>query len=930
MAKFLGINIPFTPQNEIIETPPSGKDSDELLITKIVERQQYRTNATVGKWRGALNQAEDVINPNRQELIRLYKEIELDTHLTAVANSRILAVTGQQFKICNANGEINEVLTDAINKDWFDKFVVGSLESIFYGYTVFQFDDIENLEVNYISQFPRQNVDPDRKLIKQEATNYSGIPYNEDPYQNLIIEVGKFGDLGLLNKCAPLAMFKKDSWANWADFQELFGIPPRVGRTDVRNSTLRANMEKALANMGKLFYAVMDKDDSIELIQTNRGDSYQVFVELINSVDKQLSKLVLGQTGTTDEKAFSGSSGVHERKEQAITRADVKFIERTVNDKLFPMLRVNGWSIPEDIYFMYDKTEQVSKLDRFEMLTKLLPTYKIDPSYIKEEFNIEVSEKEESEPKAEEKKSPISEVINLFTELDNFYQVDEVLNAKKKSINTISEAEENKFISGVYNGVYNEDNLPEFIYKSIGEDMEREVKKGYGPTLAGAEKTKLLNELTTSVYKFSGAKTYQETKALGLLVYDKNGSKKTVAQFKKEAKEVMTVFNKNYARTELETAFSNSQNARDWQKFEAEADVLPFLRYRSQGDSKVRPDHIDLEGITLPVGDPFWSSYTPTNGYNCRCFLEQVEEGAKITSKKKLPSPKDLPKGFNNNPAKTGEIFTEKHPYYEAPKKKVDNNFGLPLPNKVNTFTPAKTLKEAEERIRELGVKKVELNGLKSNQYNSVLKSLEVQNQYKKFELDRLHTYRKTSKQSTNIAVYSPSNNSIGLNLTQINKTKLQGAPKSFSIQKKGLEQSVKDWERAIKRYDDAPKNYKNIKGRREAVARVNSLERRIKKIDNSIKNDETPLSWSIPSSQPTLEKSLESTITHEMGHYRDYKQYRGKGVNNFFNFDKSKAVTDYAKHNKEEFFAESYTNYFHGDKEKTPKQLLKTFEEWK
>ncbi|MBQ7855294.1 MAG: hypothetical protein IJ352_09820 [Muribaculaceae bacterium] len=34
-----------------------------------------------------------------------------------------------------------------------------------------------------------------------------------------------------------------------------------------------------------------------------------------------------------------------------------------------------------------------------------------------------------------------------------------------------------------------------------------------------------------------------------------------------------------------------------------------------------------LHGVTLPIDDPFWDSFLPPNGWNCRCTAVQVRKG---------------------------------------------------------------------------------------------------------------------------------------------------------------------------------------------------------------------------------------------------------------------------------------------------------------
>ena len=50
------------------------------------------------------------------------------------------------------------------------------------------------------------------------------------------------------------------------------------------------------------------------------------------------------------------------------------------------------------------------------------------------------------------------------------------------------------------------------------------------------------------------------------------------------------------------------------------------LLHCTADDNRVRPEHADLEGVTLPIDDPFWASYYPPNGWNCRCTVVQVRK----------------------------------------------------------------------------------------------------------------------------------------------------------------------------------------------------------------------------------------------------------------------------------------------------------------
>ena len=54
------------------------------------------------------------------------------------------------------------------------------------------------------------------------------------------------------------------------------------------------------------------------------------------------------------------------------------------------------------------------------------------------------------------------------------------------------------------------------------------------------------------------------------------------------------------------------------------AELLPMLTYQTVGDGRVRPEHAMLDEISRPVGDKFWNTYFPPNGWNCRCTVLQT------------------------------------------------------------------------------------------------------------------------------------------------------------------------------------------------------------------------------------------------------------------------------------------------------------------
>ena len=56
-----------------------------------------------------------------------------------------------------------------------------------------------------------------------------------------------------------------------------------------------------------------------------------------------------------------------------------------------------------------------------------------------------------------------------------------------------------------------------------------------------------------------------------------------------------------------------------WERVERSKKALPYVRYITRRDGRVRAAHQAWDNLTLPVGDDFWKTHWPPNGWRCRC-----------------------------------------------------------------------------------------------------------------------------------------------------------------------------------------------------------------------------------------------------------------------------------------------------------------------
>lgn len=175
--------------------------------------------------------------------------------------------------------------------------------------------------------------------------------------------------------------------------------------------------------------------------------------------------------------------------------------------------------------------------------------------------------------------------------------------------------------------------------------------------------------LTESNYIFSGIKAFHELNEAFPSLLDEKGKRKPFEQFLNDVQKIDKTYNGNYLRAEYNFAQASAGMAEKWEQFTEDGDDY-LLQYRTANDSKVRPEHAELHGITLPAEDNFWDEYFPPNGWNCRCTVVQVlksryeqtphneamERGQQVlqTDKQKM---------FRFNPGKAGSSFPAHNPY---------------------------------------------------------------------------------------------------------------------------------------------------------------------------------------------------------------------------------------------------------------------------
>ena len=180
---------------------------------------------------------------------------------------------------------------------------------------------------------------------------------------------------------------------------------------------------------------------------------------------------------------------------------------------------------------------------------------------------------------------------------------------------------------------------------------------------------KMRERLTRSNYIFSGIKAFHELNEAFPSMVDENGNKKPFEKFLNDVRKIDEKYNANYLHSEYNFVAASATMAAKWEQFAEDGDRY-YLQYRTAHDDKVRPEHAALDGVTLPMSDPFWETYYPPNGWNCRCSVVQVRkqkytatDHSEAMSRGEEALSGDKLGMFRFNPGKQGKAMPDYNPY---------------------------------------------------------------------------------------------------------------------------------------------------------------------------------------------------------------------------------------------------------------------------
>lgn len=327
----------FAPNTQVVPPPINvlTENVTKQISAARTQRRHFGRTISMDRIELALRSA---YNGSMQDLTDLSREtIDTDPHLASVLNKRFGALASLPWEVVPAAGfgvdvEKARFYADVVTEQLKSmRNLRRSLLQLAWGL----FDGRSALELQWTQVrqgmrgqagtvqlaldrtdwiHPRRlSFGPTRELratdeIFQYLGNFSkyGLALQDVPYKFVYWTPQLFGEYpereGLSPRCLYWSFFKRFGARERMILMELFGKPWRIISVDedaqVSDDDL-ANADATVDNLGAAFTARLPRGLNLEVVQP--GDTAgNVHGEVIAESDKQISKLVLGQTATTD------------------------------------------------------------------------------------------------------------------------------------------------------------------------------------------------------------------------------------------------------------------------------------------------------------------------------------------------------------------------------------------------------------------------------------------------------------------------------------------------------------------------------------------------------------------------------------------------------------------------------------------------------
>ena len=276
---------------------------------------------------------------------------ERDPHYLSVLNTRKRSVAQLPITVKPASDAPEHQKHAQLVQDWLDDGVLRQsmfdmLDAIGKGFSVteidWQYDTKWMLPRRLVWKpqrwFTFDRADGETLLLRDGSTGAPLAPHKFVIHRHKA-KSGLTVRSGIARVVCWNWMFKSFTLKDWAIFVQNYGQPIRLGKYG-RGATEaeKATLWKAVSKIAGDCAAIIPREMDVTFIETgSKGATAELYEKRADWLDRQTSKVVLGQTTTTD--AIAGGHAVsqeHRLVQEDIERADALLFSSTLNESLIP------------------------------------------------------------------------------------------------------------------------------------------------------------------------------------------------------------------------------------------------------------------------------------------------------------------------------------------------------------------------------------------------------------------------------------------------------------------------------------------------------------------------------------------------------------------------------------------------------------------
>lgn len=366
------------------------KNHAPTYAPRVVEKAISQARRDIADWKWSKQLATSPSDPKMYLLQDTFTDIAGDALLTSQMNNRREQTISAPFEMVTPDDKVDDYITKLVQDIPITTDVLGYMwDSEWYGDSVVE-QSVKN-GVKSVELINRRNIIPANGRFYPDTSMNNYIEYRDTrEFGSWILEFNS-GGIGLLDKVVPHVLFKKFAQSCWSELCEIYGIPPRVMKTETRDPAMLDRAESMMREVGAAAWFIIDNTEEFQFangVNTN-GDVYNNLIHLCNNeISMLVSGAIIGQdTKNGNESKEKISISLLDR----LVDADKRMSEMYMNSIVIPSWIRIGWIPATTSRFRFKAVEDTDKL--WTYTKELLPHKEVDNAFIEEKFGIKVTDK---------------------------------------------------------------------------------------------------------------------------------------------------------------------------------------------------------------------------------------------------------------------------------------------------------------------------------------------------------------------------------------------------------------------------------------------------------------------------------------------------------------------------------------------------------